>query len=167
MATVIPGLATEIATGIGQGFVTLHVTAFATGVLDELTQNGSATFGNIPGPHPISGLSGASMASRIVAAGPYTFVSPELANFCTAIADHITANGVVTYAGPPPAPPGLPPPDAWFTGGVVSGVNGPGMAAEVAAAVGYPFVSTQLIGKCTAIADHINNNAQVESGVIS
>jgi hypothetical protein len=167
MATSIPTLATAIATGIGQSFVTQQVTAFATGVLDELTQNGSATFGNIPGPHPISGLTGASMASRIVAAAPYPFTSPELVNFCTAIADHINNNGVVTYAGPPPAPPGLQPPDAWFQGGTVSGVNGPLMATEVAAAVGYPFVSTQLIGKCTAIADHINNNAEVESGVIS
>lgn len=160
-------LAGEIATGINQIFVTTQVEAFAAGVLDELTQNGSATFGNIAGPHPISGLSGSSMAGRIAPPAGYPGVSAELQNFCQAIADHINNNGVVTYEGPEPNPPVLPASQAWFQGGTVSGLNGPGLASEVVAAVGYPGTSPELIGFCSAITGHIEANAEVTSGVIS
>jgi hypothetical protein len=160
-------LAIQLANGIGQTFTTAQVEAFASGILDELTQNGSATFGDIAGPHPISGLSGASMANQIAPAAGYPGISDTLQNFCQAIADHITDNGVVTYTGPAPNPPAIPPSEAWFLGGTISGLNGPGLALEVAAAVGYPGTSAELIGFCSAITDHIEANAEVTSGVIS
>lgn len=167
MAVNSSQLATQLAAGINQGFTTAQVEAFAAGVLDELTQNGSATFGDIAGPHPISGLSGPSMASKIAPPAGYPGISATLQNFCQAIADHINNNGTVTYTGPPPAPPALPASEAWFLGGTISGLNGPGLASEVAAAVGYPGVSSQLIGFCSAITDHLEANAEVTSGVIS
>lgn len=169
MATNPAQLATEMANGINQTIPTVAVQAWAIGVLQDLTLNGSATFGNMQSGHPISGLSGAAMAGFIIAAsaGFYPNVSTQLLNFCTAVANHITSNGTVEYSGPPPAPPAVPPSAAWFTGGTVSGLDGSAMATEVAASVGYPSVTPELIGFCTAIADHINNNAQVESGVIS
>lgn len=168
MALNASGLADEVRSAMGFPSPTSkEIVGWATGIVDEVTSNGVATFGNIPGPHPISGITGASMAGKVATAAGYGSVSAELLNFCTGVANHITGSGVVTYAGPPPAPPALPPPAAWFLGGVVSGLSGPAMAAQVASAVGYPGVSPELLNQCTAIADHIMANAQVVSGVIS
>lgn len=154
-------LATQIVAGIGQSSVTTQVTGFATGILDELTQNGIAVFGVSPTGNTITGLSGSSMASRVAAGAGYGSVSPELMNFCTGIVTHILT-ATVTYTGP--TPPSEP---AWFLGGTIVGLSGPAMAALVQASVGYPNVSSQLQGMCSAICDHITANAEVTSGVIS
>jgi len=164
MATNAPQLADEIAAAIGQSFTTAQLIGFATGVLEEVTQNGSATFGGFPGPHPISGLSGSSMANKVVTYVGYPFVSSVLIAFCGAIADHIMTNGQVTYTSPIIP---LDPANSWTSNGTISGLNGPQLASEIQAAVGYPFVSTQLIGFATAITDHIMNNAEVNFGVIT
>ena len=154
---------------VAMGFpspVSTQLLGWSMGVVEEVL-NGFATFGNVPSPHPISGVTGAGMASLIANYAGYGFVTPQLLNFCTAVADHITGSGIVTYIGPPPAPPGLQPPDAWFLGGTISGLSGASMAADVAAAVGFPGGSPQLLSQCTVIANHIMANAQVVSGVIS
>lgn len=141
---------------------------WATGVLDELTQSGTATSRNFPGPHPISGMTGASMAARIVAAsnGKYGFVSTSLLNYCNAVVTHIQSQGQVFYTSPIPSNP-PPPSDSWFLGGTITGLDGNALAVLVAAQVGYPFVSTQLIAKCTAMVNHIMSNAEVTDGTIS
>ena len=147
---------------------TTELIGFATGVLDELTQNGSATSRNFPGPHPISGMTGGSMADKIRANSyaSFGYTSVPLLNFCTAIVSHIHGMGVVTYTSPIPANP-PPPSDSWFLGGTISGLNGATLAALVTAQVPYPFVSPQLISFCTAITTHIMTNAEVTDGVIA
>lgn len=164
MATSFPLLATEIATAIGQSYVTTQVMGFAHGILEELTQNGTATFGFTPTGHTISGMTAASMAGKIATYAGYGYASPELVNFCMGIVTHIQGAAIVTYTGPifPP-----PPPPGWFLGGTISGLSGPAMASLVQSYVGYPSVSPQLLAKCTAIANHIMTNASVVSGVIS
>jgi len=166
MALNYTQLAQDIVTGINQSGTTQEVEGFAQGIVEEV-QNGSATYGTIPGPHPISGLSGSSMAALVANYSGFPSETPELINFCTAIADNIMATGIVTYTSPIPNPPTIPPELAWNTGGTISGLIGSVMAAAVKAAVGYPNVSTELLGMCTAICDHINDNAEVISGVIS
>jgi hypothetical protein len=163
MATSAAGLAADVATALGHpGDVSAPVLGWATGVLGELTQNGIATFGLIPGPHPISGMTGASMASKIALAAGYPGPTPILIAYAGAICTHIQSSGFVTYTSPTsPIPPN------WFLGGTISGLNGPAMATLVAAACGFPGTTPILIAKCTAIASHIMSNAQVVSGVIS
>lgn len=169
MAVNPAGLSEEIRVAMGFPLPTSQqLIGWSTGVLDELTQSGTATSRNVAGPHTISGMTGPSMAARIVAAssGTYPFISPELTNYCNAIVQHIQTSGQVFYTGPVPGNP--PPPSAsWFEGGTISGLSGPVLASLVVAQVGYPFVSTRLLAKCTAIVDHIQNNAEVLDGVIS
>lgn len=159
------GLADEVATAMGYPFTSPQLIGWAKGVVEEV-RNGVATFGDIPTPHTISAISGPAMADLIATYAGYGFTTPELINFCTAIATNIMADGIVTYASPPPAPPGLLPPDAWFLDGTISGLDGSAMAALVASMVGYPNVSTKLLAECTAIVSHIMGNAEVVSGVI-
>jgi len=162
MAVNFNTLAAQIATGLGQPSASDEVKGFAHGVLDELTMSGLATFGGTPSPHPISGMTGSSMANRIMSYVGYPNVSPQLLNFCTGICNHIQTAGIVTYTGP--TPPAVP---NYFLGGTVSGLSGSAMASLVQAAVGYPSITPQLLGLCDAIATHIISNAQVVSGVIS
>lgn len=164
MAMNGPGLGDEIASALSQS-PTTQMTGFGKGIV-EAVQQGTATFGNIPGPHPISGVSFSTMASLIQGYAGYPSVSPELSNFCDGIATHVMT-GTVTYSGPPPSPPVIMPPAAWFLGGVISGLSGSAMASLVASKVGYPSVSSELTAMCNAIANHIMTNAQVVSGVIS
>lgn len=167
MALNAVALADELATAIGQVTTTTQLIGWAQAVVTEITANGSATSRNIPTPHPISGVTGPSLAALIAANAGYPFVSPQLTNYATAIATHITTNAIVTYDSPVAAPPGIPPANAWFLNGVISGMNGPGLASEIAAAVGYPFVSSQLLAKSIALVSHIETNGQVTDGVIS
>lgn len=162
MATNYTQLAGEIATALGHpGNVTPQVLGFARGILEELTLNGSASFGGTPGPHPISGLSGTSMASRVRSYAGYSTVTSQLQGFCTGIATHIMT-GVVTYTGPTsPTPPN------WFLGGTISGMTGSGMANLVKSSVPFPNVTSQLLAMCQAVVNHIQSNAQVASGVIA
>lgn len=163
MATNATQLADEIRSAMGFPLpVSPQLIGWATGVLDELTSNGSATFGGMAGGHPISGMTGSSMASKVAAAAGYPSVTSELENFCTAIVDHIESDGIVTYIGP--VPPTMP---DWFLGGTISGLDGSALAVLVKDAVGYPSVTSELETFCTAFTDHIMNNAEVESGVIS
>lgn len=164
MATSAPLLASEIAAGLGHpGDVTVQVQGFATGILEELTQNGVAGFnGGVPSPYSISGMSGSSLATKVASYAGYPFVSPELLSFCTGIVTHIQGSGIVTYVGPPP--PANP---NYFLGGTISGLVGATMASIIQGAVPYPFVSAELLGMSNAICNHIVANAQVVSGVIS
>jgi hypothetical protein len=162
MATNYTQLAGEIATALGHpGNVTTQVLGFARGILEELTQSGSATFGNIPGPHSISGLTGSSMANRVKTYAGYPTVSSQLLGFCTGISTHVMT-GVVTYTGP-----SSPTPPNWFLGGTISGMTGSGMANQVKINVPFPYVTSELLAMCQAIVSHIQTNAQVTSGVIS
>ncbi len=164
MAVNAPQLADEVAAALGYDTTSTQLIGWATGILEELTQNGIATFGFTPSGHTISGMTPASMASKIANYAGYGSVSTELLNYCTGIVNHIHGTAIVTYIGPPFPPP---PPPGWYLGGTISAINGAGMASMVAAAVGYPGVSAQLLAKCTAICDHIIANALVVSGVIS
>ena len=107
-------------------------------------------------------MTGASMASKVQGYAGYPTVSTELLDFCSAIVDHIQGDGIVTYTGPP-----MPPGNDWFLGGTISGLSGATLAALIQSYVGYPLVSTELLGMSTAITDHIEANAEVVSGVIS
>lgn len=158
-------LAQEVADAMGYSTVTSQLIGWAKGIVEEV-KNGSATFGNIPGPHPISGVLGPNMATLIANYAGYGYATPELTNFCTGVAKHIVSSGVVTYTAPPPAPPAIMPPQAWFLNGTISGLDGSAMASLVATMVGYPNVSAKLLAECTAICDHIMSNAEVTSGVI-
>jgi hypothetical protein len=154
-------LGTEIATALGQSSATSQVIGFATGILNELTQSGMAAFGS-PSGNTISGMTGADMASKVAAAAGFGSVSGTLSGFCSGIVSHIQSAGMVSYTGPtPPATP------VYFLGGTISGLSGSAMAAQVQASAGYPSVSSQLLGMCTVIANHIMTNAQVTSGIIS
>lgn len=159
-------LADEIASAMGYPSTSAQLVGWAKGVVEEV-KHGVATFGNIPGPHPISGVLGPSMASLISNYAGYGSVSPELTSFCAGIATHIISSGVVTYTSPVPAPPALLPADAWFLGGTISGLSGAGMAALVQSMVGYPSISSKLLAECNAIASHIMANAEVVSGTIN
>jgi len=152
-------MADEIRIGMGFPPPTSDINiGWATGVLAELTENGTASFGGSPGPHPVSGLTGPSMALKIQTEAGYPFISPELTLYATALSNYIIAFAVVTYTGPPPSAGN---PD-WYLGGTIGGMTGAAMAAAVALGVGFPFVSTELLNKCTAIVDHIQSNAEVE-----
>jgi hypothetical protein len=154
-------LASEIATAVGHpGNVTVQIQGFATGILQELTQNGHATVG-APSGNAISGMTGYSMASKVATAAGYGFVSTPLLHFCNGVTTHILT-GTVNYTGP--IPPAIPP---WFLGGTIVGLSGPAMAALVQSNVGFPFTSSYLLAMCTAITSHIMTNAQVTSGTIS
>jgi hypothetical protein len=144
-----------------------QIIGWAQGILEELTQNGTATSRNFPGPHPISGMSGASMASKIASYAGYPGVSSTLNNYCNAIVQHIQSNGQVFYTAPVAAPPAIPPPAAWFLNGTISGLSGSTMASLIVSQVGYPGVSSQLLAKCNAIVAHIQSNALVTDGVIA
>lgn len=164
MAMSGPALADEIRTSMGfPPPTTLQIIGWATGVVTHLQTSGSATTGGIPGPHPISGLSGPAMALLITGLAGYPFPSPDLINFCSAMATYIMANAEVTYTGPPPSAGN---PD-WFSGGTISGMDGADMASLVASSTGKPGATPELIDKCTAIVNHIQDNAEVENGVIA
>ena len=168
MPLLASGLADELRSALNFPAPTSdQLVGWAGGIVDEITQSGSATSRNIPGPHPISGLSGSSMANRVASAAGYDSVSPELLDFCNAISTHIQSFGQVFYTLPVPAPPGIQPPMAFFLNGTITGLNGPLLASAVAAQVGYPSVTPQLLAKCTALTNHIMLNALVTDGVIA
>ena len=117
----------------------------------------------------ISGLSGSAMAGLIVANsnGTYPFVSQELLNFCNAIVQHIQSATVVFSPGSitgqctnTPMSSG-PLVNGQGSNGFIVGLSGTVLASLVTAQVPYPFVSPELIEFCTAVADHITNNAEV------
>lgn len=164
MATSATQLADEIRSAMGFPTpVSAQLTGWAKGTLEELTQNGIATFGLVAGPHPISGMSAASMASKVAGYAEYPGVSAELLGFCKGIVDHIQGSGFVTYTGTPTGSG----PTEWALGGKIFGLSGSGMASQVASDVPYPNVSGPLLQFCTAVASHISTNASVVLGVIS
>ncbi len=168
MATSSSGLAEEVRKAMVFPLpISKELIGWATGVLNELTGNGTATARIIPGPHSISGMTGGSMADKVVQEAGYPNASKELKLYCGAIVAHIQGSGQVFYIAPIAAPPAIQPADAWFLGGTISGLNGPILAGLIAKAVGYPGVSARLLAKATAIVDHIQNNAEVTDGVIS
>lgn len=164
MATNASQLADEIRVAMAFPAPTsTQLIGWATGVLDELTSNGMATSRFFAGPHPISGMSASSMATKVADEAGYPGVSDELLDYCEAIVEHIEGDGEVFYTAP------LPPPDAdaWFLNGTISGLDGSTLASLIASKVGYPGVSTKLLAKATAIVDHIQDNAEVTDGVIA
>ena len=159
-------LADEIAAAMGYSPTSAQLQGFGKGIVEEV-KNGTATFGTTPSGHTISGIVFSSMANLIKTYGGFPSVSAELLALCDGVSSNIMDNAIVTYIGPPPNPPIIEPEDAWFLGGTISGLDGSSMANDVKDAVGFPSVSTLLLAKCTAIVDHIMNNAEVVSGVIS
>lgn len=151
-------LAAAMASGIGQSSPTSELSGFAQGIIEELTSNGVAAQGPQSG-NMISGISGSSMATKVVAAAGYGSVSSKLSSFCNGIVSHITSAGMVSYTAPGPG--------FWNLGGTISGLSGSAMAATVASDVGYGSVSSELSGMCNAICNHIIANGDVEAGVIS
>ena len=158
------GLASEIADALGQP-VNAHLIGWSTGVISHVLM-GVATFANIPGPHPISGLIGATMAALVASNAGYPGTTPQLIGYCTAITTHIMTAGSVTYTSPILNPPAVPPPAAYLLGGTISGLNGNLLASMVAINMGQLVPTPELTKKCTAIANHIMTNAQVNLGVI-
>lgn len=158
-----PALAGEIRSAMGFPAPTsVELIGWATGVVTHIQTSGLATFGTIASPHTISGLTGPVMAGLIQVNAGYPFVSPELILYCTAMTTYIMGTAIVTYTGPIP-----PPPPGFNVGGTISGMSGSALADVVATALGKGFTTTELINKCTAIVSHIENNAEVVSGVIS
>ena len=164
MAMDKDALASEIAQAMGHSHVTQQLKGFAQGIIEEV-RNGTATFNLVPTPHPISAIVGPNMAQLVATYAGYGYASPELTQYCTGVATYIMASGIVTYASPESPP--TPPDKAWFLEGTISGLVGSAMASTVASFVPFPYVSKELLAKCTAICNHIVNNAEVESGVIS
>lgn len=160
MALNPTALSSAIATGLGQSGPTSQTTAFANGIITAL-KAGIAVFGASASGNAISGVSASTMASLIQSAAPYPGSSSQLTGFCGAIATHIMT-GTVTYTGPPP--PATPP---WILGGTIVGLSGSSLASLAQSMAGFPSVSSQLTGMCTAITTHIMANATVVSGVIS
>ena len=157
MSVNAPGMADEIRSAMGFPTpVTAQLVGWSQGVLDELTISGSAATGS-PSGNAISGLTGASMAARIQSGAGYPSVSTELLAYATALSNYINGNAVVAYTNPPTND----------SGGTISGMTGAAMAVAVAAGVGFPSVSSELLAKCTAIVDHIQSNALVNGGIIA
>ena len=167
-----PQLAEEIRAALAAtlltdySIVTDHLDGFAEGIIEEIRQNALAGSRVFSGPHPVSGMTGASMASKVIlySNGAYPNVSPQLQNFCQGIVNHINNVTVVFYASPTG---NINPNNNFFLDGVPQATNGSGMATEIRNLVPYPNNSPQLIAFCTAVADHINNNAEVTDGIFA
>ena len=139
---------------------------WSTGIVNEIVFNGSATYGNTPSGHPISGLSASSMADRIITeVSQYPVVTTQLIQFCAGIVEHIHSNAIVTYSSPIKNPPTEP--LGWYLGGTISGMTAAGMAESIRSNVGYTTVSNLLLAECSAIVSHIHDFGQVEWGIIS
>lgn len=186
MAMVIATLAADIASGVGAPGVTPEITAWATGIIQEITTNASVANapGTVNGVAPtsggpliaglatggvISGMTGSSMADFVVAAsgGLYPFASPEMICFCNGIVLHIQSSGLVGFAAGTivgACSNTLVSPGALVgsgVGGTVSGIDGSAMASIIVGncAAFFPSTTPQLIGKCSAICNHIKDNA--------
>ncbi len=167
MAVNFNDLADEIASAIAAP-KTPEIIGFSKAVLEELTVNGSATYNDFASPHPISGMTESSLANKIATyiggRGPATTMSIKYAK---GIVDHIQNDGFVEYGSKPLNPPTVNPGQEWMNDGTIKSLVGVSMANEIELNIGSPFMSAKLIAKCTAICDHIMNNAEVEVGVIS
>lgn len=146
-----------------------QIIGWSKAVIDEL-KVGVATTGGVAGPHSISGLDGTSLANRIKTEAGYPNITSQLQNYADALVGYITQYAQVFYLGPSSGSPD------WFQGGTIQNMTGTAMAAAVADGTGlfpilpgvpFPYVSSELENKCTAIVDYIQNNAEVENGVIS
>ena len=158
MALNATQLADEVRSAMGFPLPTSpKLIGWAQGIVEEIQQNGIATSGGFAGPHSISGITGASMASKVASYAGYPSISPELLGFCNGVVLHIMAMSKVFYIDPP----------TFIAGGTIVGTNGPAMATQVQALVPYPLITTQLLAECTAISNHINANATVNAGIIS
>lgn len=143
--------------------VTPEMIALCKGVIDEVL-TGVATYGNMASGHKISSLEGDAMGDSIsLAMGKES--QDTIKKIGQAICEHISSSGVVTYAGPPPSAT-VPPPKAWFTGGVISGLVGQTVATLVQSKIQCPM-TPQLIGMCTGITTHIMQATVVTKGVLS
>lgn len=165
--------------------VSSQLLGWASGVIQEITSN--ALVSNLPGTITgttapgsslsngagmgglIAGMSGGSMASKVVAAVPYPYTSTQLTAFCNQIVLHIQSLGMVNFdsgniTGTCTNTPLSPGPLVAGAGsnGKIIGLSGPTLAAAIHAAVGYPGgVSLRLIQFCTAIVSYIMDNAAV------
>ena len=74
--------------------------------------------------------------------------SVPIIGWATGFVLHMQTSGLATKGG-------IPGPH------IISGINGPGMAALITATALYPFPSPELISFCQAVATYIMTNAQV------
>lgn len=165
--------------------VSIELTGWATGVIGEITSNARVNnaSGTITGSCPpggslsggagvdglISSMSSSDMASRVVAAATYPFISARLQTYCDQIVSHIQTFGIVTFASGDitgsctntPLSPGSLAGGAGMNG-MISGLDGTVLANAIHSAVGYPgTTSVRLTEFSTAIVTYIMNNAQV------
>lgn len=113
---------------------------------------------------------GADLAEAIrVAMGFPLPVSSQLSGLASAIVSHLSSTSVVSFApgsvtGVAPLPP-APPFPALQTGaasnGLIVGPTGAVLAPLVQSMAGYPSVSAELLGMCTAICTHYTTKSKV------
>ena len=144
----------------------LELIGLSVGIVSAL-QNATATFGNIQTPHSISGIDPKAMASDIASKSLFPGISNELIAMCTGIATYLEDNAIVTYAGPAPSPPAIPPSAAWNTGGTILNIDKDGLASQLQISMGQPAVTSDLIGMSDAITNHLLVFAEVNNGVIN
>jgi len=186
MALSGPALADAIRSTMGFPLpVSTYLNGWGNGIVNEITTNAqvSNASGTVTGTAPsiggplsagaatggtISNLNGSRLASTVASDAGYPFVSGNLSAMCGAIVTHIESVGLVSFSSGnitgtctnDATHPGTLSGGAG-TGGTVSGLNGSTLASAIASAVGYPFVSSQLINFSTAIVNYIMTNAQV------
>ena len=157
------GMANKIKDECGFPMVTPEIIQFCEGVIAE-TLTGVATYANVPSGHTITEIEGNPMGVEVANAMSKE-VQETIQKFCTGISNHIVEAALVTYQGPPPSPPHIPPSEAWWANGTISGLDGNAMALKVQAEIQCPL-TPQLIGMCTGIANHIMETTIVERGVL-
>jgi len=164
MAMAYLDLADEVAAAAGYPEASDKVKAFSKGVVDGIKLGVASFNAGVPTPHVITGIIPATMAGIIKTEAGYPSVTSQLLGFCSAVATHIMtpAFGIVTYVGPPP--PAVP---NYFQDGTIAGLSGSVLAALMATNMGFGSPSSELDGFASAIANHVVNNAEVLSGVIS
>lgn len=162
--------------GWGNGIVlelqTGAIVSHSTGTVIGQSAPGSPLSQGAASGGSISGISGSTMASLVVAnsSGTYPVVTPQLLGLCTEIANHIISEASVDFASGnitgnctnTPLSPG-PLVNGAGSNGEISGLDGDSLAND--AAFGVPFIppiaTPDLKDFCNAIIDYIMNNANV------
>lgn len=128
------------------------------GIINELTVNGSATFGS---PIcPISGLSAPSLAEFFSQGLVGQTHYPMGEQIAQGIVDHIMNVGKVSYPNDNAS-------NIYMYDGKIINLDGTEMASLIESNVGAPFTSPIMISFYVCICTYIMANAQVDYGVIS
>lgn len=138
------------AMGFPPGPPSAQLVGFAQGIVQSL-QAATASVA-APSGNPIFGVTGAGVAGIIQTGAGYPSITPELLGFGTGFANTV-ATATVTYS-------------IFRIFGFIVGFSGPTLAANIAAAAGYPSVSPRLLSMCNAIATEVAA-AEVNGGVIT